>query len=107
MDMAQKAWGWLRARTKEQRGRRNHEVVLGHKLKSDSPNHLLQMARVCKQIYKKLEVFLRAFYVLLALCFLVGSQVTPWTSWQFVRAKARRLTFTKLVSWSLNPSDCA
>lgn len=50
---------------------------------------------VCKQIYKKLEVFLRAFYVLLALCFLVGSQVTPWT-WQLVRAKARRHTFTKI-----------
>lgn len=51
---------------------------------------------VCKQIYKNLEVFLRAFYVLLALRFLVGSQVTPWTSWQLVRAKARRLTFTKI-----------
>lgn len=34
--MAQNAWGWLRARTKEQRGWRNREVVLGHKLKSDS-----------------------------------------------------------------------
>lgn len=64
MDMAQKAWGWLRARTKEQRGRRNREVVLGHKLKSDSPNPLLQMARVCKQIYKNWK-----FFYVLSTCF--------------------------------------
>lgn len=96
MDVAQNAWGWLRARTKEQRGRRNHEVVFGRKLKSDSQTINCKWPTFANKSIKR-KVFLHAFSVSLSQG--VASHTLDLAVHQHQRS---RLTFTKLVSWSLN-----